>query len=740
MNERMQFACYIGGLREKLGITMKQLCEGLLSDRAAMMIEQGKWDTARPMREALLERLGVGAEDYECYLGCEEYAHWKAQQQILHFIAYEEMERAEDLLEKYWDTYCGGDSEEGDSGKNKRKLEQQFYFAMLAQIRRYNGVKALHGVKKLYGIKALHGVKKLHGIKTLHEIKTLHGESTFHEGNTPHGGKTLYRKVEFHEERNLHGEKEVQSGGRFQSGVNGREREILRMDVREEAAALFEKALKLTVPAWEERPISKLTLSIKELNLILEVEHCRTAGSGTCHGERPERYREVLGYITSGRLDRRGIAKIYPKAVYFLCRSLMEEYCAEDGDENARGRKKYAELLTYCNRALKILRDNGRMYFLWEILDMRGRLFKMLEETPGSRQGEGGGNLEVLRRLQEENARWKQVLEDVCAEFKVPRETFHFCYLYVSKGVSCTNDVIRIRSDMLGIKGDELCEGVCSTKTLRRIRKRAVSPQREVVEGLFDKLGLPGELVRTEIVTGVPEARELMEKVREDINKDQLTKAEYSLNRVKQLVSLDIVCNRQAVMRREILLSWAKKEIDQAEYNKKLLEALELTMPYEKFLQPGEKYLTYEEQSCIRNMMVGMDERSDEFAICIQRFEEIYQPIIDRGELENVESMYEFIMGYVRSYWGNIGDFDKTDKYNMILIEGYLRFGRVWYLHDVFYDRWWNHAERKKKGIPTNKNLKDEEELNKCILLGELVQSKDTSFYQNKLRQTEEKG
>ena len=691
MNERMQFACYIGGLREKLGITMKQLCEGLLSDRAAMMIEQGKRDTARPMREALLERLGVGAEDYECYLGCEEYAHWKAQQQILHFIAYEEMERAEDLLEKYWDTYCGGDSEEGDSGKNKRKLEQQFYFAMLAQIRRYNGVKKLQGVRNLQGVK------------------------------------------------NLHGENEIQSGRRFRSGADGREREILRMDVREEAAALFEKALKLTVPAWEERPISKLTLSIKELNLILEVEHCRMAGSGTCHGERPQRYREVLEYITSGRLDRRGIAKIYPKAVYFLCRSLMKEYCAEGGDENVRGRKKYAELLTYCNRALKILRDNGRMYFLWEILDMRGRLFKKIEEIPGSRQGEGGC-LEALRRLQEENTRWKQVLEDVCAEFKVPKEAFHFCYLYVSKGVSCTNDVIRIRSDMLGIKGDELCEGVCSTKTLRRIRKCAVSPQREVVEGLFDKLRLPGELVRTEIVTGVPEARELMEKVREDINKDQLTKAEYSLNRVKQLVSLDIVCNRQAVMRREILLSWAKKEIDRAEYNRKLLETLELTMPYEKFLQPGEKYLTYEEQSCIRNMMVGMDERSDEFAICIQRFEEIYQPIIDRGELENVESMYEFIMGYVRSHWGNSGDFDKTDKYNMILIEGYLRFGRAWYLHDVFYDRWWNHAERKKKGIPTNKNLNDEEELNKCILLGELVQSKDTSFYQNKLRQTKEKG
>ena len=99
-DERKQFARYISRLRKKQGITMKQLCDGLLSDRAAMFIEQGKRDTSRPMREALLERLGVGAEDYECYLGCEEYAHWKMQQQILHSIVYEEMEQAQGLLEK----------------------------------------------------------------------------------------------------------------------------------------------------------------------------------------------------------------------------------------------------------------------------------------------------------------------------------------------------------------------------------------------------------------------------------------------------------------------------------------------------------------------------------------------------------------------------------------------------------------------------------------------------------------
>ena len=59
-DERKQFARYISRLRKKQGITMKQLCDGLLSDRAAMFIEQGKRDTSGPMQEALLERRGGG--------------------------------------------------------------------------------------------------------------------------------------------------------------------------------------------------------------------------------------------------------------------------------------------------------------------------------------------------------------------------------------------------------------------------------------------------------------------------------------------------------------------------------------------------------------------------------------------------------------------------------------------------------------------------------------------------------
>lgn len=66
---------------------------------------------------------------------------------------------------------------------------------------------------------------------------------------------------------------------------------------------------------------------------------------------------------------------------------------------------------------------------------------------------------------------------------------------------------------MLGITPGELYDGICSVKTLRRLERRETTPQRAIVEPLFARLGLSGELTQTELVTDDPEAKRLMEKM-----------------------------------------------------------------------------------------------------------------------------------------------------------------------------------------------------------------------------------
>ena len=176
--------------------------------------------------------------------------------------------------------------------------------------------------------------------------------------------------------------------------------------------ALFHEALTLTMPTYDQKPLTEMTLSLKELNLMLEAERYRRGGS------RPRRCQEIVAYIETRSLDRRGRAKIYPKAVYYLYLSLtirvqgpeedpeIPSCPAGDQEEDPESPHCPADhpnhqtavgLFRQCNTALNILRDNGRMYFLWEILSVREELLDRLPEDLFR-----GGNPDALQTMRRE--------------------------------------------------------------------------------------------------------------------------------------------------------------------------------------------------------------------------------------------------------------------------------------------------------------------------------------------------
>lgn len=625
--ESRQFNMYINKIRRKRDISMRQVCEGLCTSQEISFLESGKRLPNRLLQDVIIERLGVGAEDYENFLSHAEYARWETRQRILHCITWEEIERAERLLEEYRAGYGKGNS------AIEEKLERQFYLSMLAQVRRYNGAS------------------------------------------------------------------------------------------QEELRILFDEALLLTVPAVECKPLSHLALSIKELNLLLEAEQYRREGA------RLQRYRDILTYIEEAGLDGRGMAKIYPKAVFFLCREQLST-----AGENPLSLSESAELLRLCNRAVDILRDNYRMYFLWELLDMRGHL---LEQMTGSYCQQGKSEkADGLRAMQRENEDWKAVLEQLYREYQVPKETFEYCYLYVIHGVYCINDVIRIRRMMLGMTPGELCEGICDVKTLRRLERRTTIPQRAIVKELFARLGLSGELTRTELITDDPEAKELMEQMRGLVNKKQWEAATELFNQLERRISLDIPHNRQTLMRENLLSRWKNREMESDAFCRSMREVLELTLPFEAFLKEGEKYLTYREQSCIHSMLQGMDRDSAEFWTTIKRFEDMYRPIVDSELQDSYSGIYGFIMNLIASELGNKGEFDRSDQYSDTTTVGCLRFRRLGELTNSLYNRCWNHAERRRRGIPASPSLDEKKELYKCFLLSRLDKHKnDETFFRKMLKQ-----
>lgn len=626
MEDGKNFSIYIRNLRDEQDIGIQALCQGLCTGQEISYLETGQRQLRRNLQEAILERLGVGAEDYENFVDYVEYGRLAERQGILHCITHEKFDKAECLLSHYCERYCCGMGSGNDAGD---KLEEQFYLSMTAQIMRCRGA----------------------------------------------GREALY--------------------------------------------AVFRKALELTVPEFDKKPLAEQVFSIKELNLLLEAEQYRK------EGERPERYGEAVAYIERKKLDRVGRAKIYSKAVYFLCRCCLTQ--------REMGKEDLLRLFRYCNRAFEILRRSERMYFLWEILSVRKSLLKKLLN------GEGGAlaNAATLERLDRENEEWLRVLEEMHSEFGIRKETFEYCWLYVPKGIYCINDVIRIRRKMLGISAKELCDGICDIKSLRRLESCETRPQRAVAEALFERLGMSREFTKTELVTENPKARERMDKARRLANDSGWDGAERILAEVAQMIPSEIRSNRQTLARHKLIFQWKKGEIGSREYCEQMKEVLELTLPYEVFLREGEKYLTNEEAACIANRMPALEKRAEheeEFLTCLQRFEEYYQTFVDKGLYGTIAGMYEFIMSVVSSYWGNRGEYDRADKYSTTIMRECLRLRRGGSLNKGLYDRWWNNMERKKKGIPIAKTFDSFGELTKCILFSILFKHfNSTKFYQTKL-------
>lgn len=161
-------------------------------------------------------------------------------------------------------------------------------------------------------------------------------------------------------------------------------------------------------------------------------------------------------------------------------------------------------------------------------------------------------------------------------------------------------------------------------------------------------------------------------------------------------------------------------------------EILELTLPFEAFLKEGEKYLTYAEQTCIQSMLQGMRKDEDIMRICVKRFEDISLPILDRKLLGAFAGIFEFTMNFVESELGNRGEYDRSDQYSEIIIQGCLRFRRLGALTNSLYNRCWNHTERKRRNMPSSIPQDEKKELYRCILLSRLDKQKNNEVFSEK--------
>ena len=485
--------------------------------------------------------------------------------------------------------------------------------------------------------------------------------------------------------------------------------EVLKQEgaSKEKIAECYRKAVILTIPDAEKVWSEKRPLSVLEMNLLLET---------IIYGNNMDylhKCRVLMEYIDTGYYDEIMKAKIYPKIVYYYLKKqiLFKEYWnVETQTEN----------LKICEKAIDKLRDAGRTYYLVELLEIEIQILETMPEDAVAEYLEKNGTDRI-------NAKeLMSVIKKLYAEYEVPAYMQDCTYFYQQKWIFSMKDVLRTRRAMFGLTQEQLCEGICSVKSLRRAEKGQTDMQRETLKKLLNRLGLSGQMQWSRLITSDREVIRMAEELAGYINDRKFSVASKQLESLKSRIDLDIPQNKQYFLEKQALLEFEQGKVTREEFVKMEKEVLECTLRAENLYRKENVYLTEQEITCIRNSWRGMEGK--EKRELIDLIFRLYDNYALNNGLSQAISMYEFIAESAVNELGNNGEHVRAEEIDRKSIKASLSCRRVWDIHYKIYDILWNEKKLMKKSGKRVSNDQMNTELKRCIMISHYVKR---YFYEN---------
>lgn len=478
--------------------------------------------------------------------------------------------------------------------------------------------------------------------------------------------------------------------------------EVLKQEgaSKEKIAECYRKAVILTIPDAEKVWSEKRPLSVLEMNLLLET---------IIYGNNMDylhKCRVLMEYIDTGYYDEIMKAKIYPKIVYYYLKKqiLFKEYWnVETQTEN----------LKICEKAIDKLRDAGRTYYLVELLEIEIQILETMPEDAVT---------EHLEKNETDRINAKELMsmiKNLYAEYEVSAYMQDCTYFYQQKWIFSMKDVLRTRREMFGLTQEQLCEGICSVKSLRRAEKGQTDMQRETLKKLLNRLGLSGQMQWSRLITSDREVIRMAEELADYINDRKFSVASKQLESMKSRIDLDIPQNKQYFLEKQALLEFEQGKVTREEFVKMEKEALECTLCAENLYRKENVYLTEREIICISNSWKGMEgKQKRELIDLIFR---LYDNYALNNELSQAISMYEFIAESAVNELGNNGEHVRAEEIDRKVIKASLSCRRIWDVHYNLYDILWNENEIMKKSAKGVNTAEKKQGLICCIAISHFV-------------------
>lgn len=467
--------------------------------------------------------------------------------------------------------------------------------------------------------------------------------------------------------------------------------------------SLYEMAVCLTVPhveqTYQEGAPEKL-LSVLEVNAILEYEYYRELADNTFTAK----CRYWMAYVEDSLFDVLSKAKIYPKIVWYYIGEILAKYKTLD-------LTGLYDALQVCEQAVELLRDTGRAYYLTELLECRKQILKAMihKLMAGGKRREA----ERYERLLQESTALEKLLKNLYTAYDVPVYMQDCTYLYRQRWVFAIGDVLRIRRNMLGLTQEQVCEGICSVKSLRRAEKKQADMQREPLGKILMRLGLSKEIQKTALVTNDRSVLHLHHELDVCRNNREPEKARALLGQMKNKLCLEIPENMQFVKECEASLDLMESRITGSEFVERVDEALRCTLKAEKIYDVDEVYLTETEMSCICNKAKEADETEKRELIDFMLG--FFEKFKNKDLLSEYISMYEFVMVSVTNELSSLGEYQLAAALDKKGLREVLRCRRLWVINEFLYDLWW--MDMQQKSVTRQEKEKMTNDLIQCVII-----------------------
>ena len=481
---------------------------------------------------------------------------------------------------------------------------------------------------------------------------------------------------------------------------------------RTELIAKLQEAAVLTIPQGVDVAFDngmKIILSVQELDILLEYYYqlvCREIEEKNiktvdCY---IGRIRKVIDYILSADwFNALSKANILPKAVYYVMLSNQKKIRLNVDNEDelifiAEELKSYGRWLSDYDNAIEVLRDCGRIYYLAELCDMMdaivSRMKKLLSEDVCKSM-----KLDDIKNTAD---RYRAMLLYIEKLTGTSRYTKNGMYMYFEPNVYRMEKVVADRRRLLGITQNQLAEGICTAKTIRRLEQGNCRPHGYNLYEILNRLELYSDFVMDEIVSYNARDMELLEKVYDAIGMNETERAQELLRTLKANIDMGYTRNRQMVERLELDFDYQGGKISKKDYEDDLKKIIGYSVKYENFFRSVNVYLTDSEASMLQ-MMYNLEKDNDGVLYLHDMLSQYERKELYIRKIELIQTAFA-------SNSGNRGVYDSSNMEFMDVIKENFRIKRIYNIARCTYGIWWNNDMQHKYSTDQSREM-----LNICV-------------------------